>query len=104
MQFKVQKLDKRHNAHQFFSHRIETSTVYWRNGPGEKYEEFLELRQWCWETFGISCERDLYSHLWYRGGNKIYNKFWAWHFSGTDDAAYIYLTEEGYTHYKLKWG
>lgn len=40
-------------------------------------EKYLEIRNWCWETFGPSCERDYYISL--KRKNMEVNEHWAWH-------------------------
>jgi len=101
MKFKIQKLDGRHNGYRLFTHRVEVigDLINYRL---DRLENFLKLRSWCLESFGEGCERDIYEDFYYRQKTK-HNEFWAWHFTGTHDAFYIYLTEKGYTQFKLKW-
>ena len=43
---KLQKLDNRHNGSGRFAYRIEFS----------KITQFNQVREWCWDTWGSSCE------------------------------------------------
>ena len=93
MQFLIEKLDGRHNASLVFTHRA------WIRGTGhaERKQNFIQMREWCWETFGPGCERDL---VWYNG-NITYS--WAFHYDQRQGSLYIYLKEELLTAFLLKW-
>lgn len=91
---KLEKLDGRHTGHEIFKYRI------WMNGPQQdRTTEFLNLRQWCWDTWGPGCERDIQRQV-------FLNPHWAWHHD--ENAAwgnlYIYLADDqALTLFKLKW-
>jgi hypothetical protein len=91
---KLETLDRRHDGHQYFTHRVYVSGL----SSTDKGKEFIEVRKWCWETFGPSCELSLYQHS--------EKEKWAWRIDDQKSYSkqyYIYLTEEARTHFALKW-
>jgi hypothetical protein len=51
MALKLEKLDGRHSGHFFFQYRV------WVHGS-DRIRDFIQIRNWCWEVWGSSCERD----------------------------------------------
>lgn len=94
-------LDGRFTGDGIFSHRVSVQSSL--GNFIDRSAEFQKLRIWCWETFGPSVERDSYIDRFWRIRERL-NPYWAWHFSGIRDNSYIYLTEQGFTQFKLKWG
>lgn len=100
MKVKIKKTDRRHSGHDVFSHIAE---VEW---PGlgrrtERMQAFIEVRRWCWDTFGMSCEREHWLEL-YGQNQSVPNERWCWH---TDYGNFkIYLrTEKEANWFRLKW-
>ena len=62
--FKLQETDRRMSGSHLFSHRIK---VYWN-------DDFLKIRQWCFETFGPACELELFQSNQRLGLGYV----WAW--------------------------
>jgi len=91
MKFRLSKLDGRYAGNREFSHRV-SFVGEWR----DRSEQFVKMREWCWEMFGAGVERNL-----------VYckpNTRWAWHIDESPTTAYyIYLKEESLTHFQLKW-
>ncbi len=89
----LEKLDRRHSGNTRFTHRVFISGM----GAQSNGKKFLELREWCWNTLGPSCELSLCylneatSWAWRMDDQKSFNQY------------YIYLTEEARTHFALKW-
>ena len=52
MKYKITKLDKRHSGHSFYQYMIEPFTRDTIEGP----LQFIEVRNWCWATYGPSAE------------------------------------------------
>ena len=48
--YRIQKLDRRMNGYELFSHKID---VYFN-------DDFLKIRAWCFEAFGTACELELF--------------------------------------------
>ena len=98
MKLRLDKLDGRHKGSSLFTHRV------FVQGPKlEKCKDFLKLRQWCWETWGPSCEREIYLSL---ALNNIDDRprGWAWHYEDNYTECYIYLTSsQQLEFFTLKW-
>lgn len=91
MNLKLQKLDARFDAHNLFTHRVQF--LY----STSIREDYLQVRLWCWENFGPSCELKLI--YWYPKPTPQ----WCFHAEVNERAYYIYLTEDARTHFALKW-
>jgi hypothetical protein len=92
MQLIYTKLDGRHKGKRIFDYRVELFGDW-----DQRAQEFVEVREWCWDTFGPSTELDLNFHN---------PKSWAWDISesgSTRRSYYIYLRDECLTHFTLKW-
>ena len=92
---KLEKLDRRHNGSAWFTHRAYVTGL----PAADKAKEFIEVREWCWATFGPSCELAIYNHHPRRAN-------WAWRYddsSSYDTQHYIYFTEEARSLFTLKW-
>jgi hypothetical protein len=93
-----QTLDSRFTGHKHFKFRVLIT------GPTqERYLKFVELRDWCWDTFGRSHERDVLIYL--ADKDDAFVRKWAWHFvtEGRKEFAIYFAGEEEYTLFKLKW-
>lgn len=93
---KLKKLDRRMNGYGDFKYGVDLWTV--------DSKEFMEVRQWCWETFGPSCELDIWEYLDRPGDSR--NPSWAWD-RGTYNKNFrciVYLaTDVEASHFTLKW-
>ena len=97
MSLVLEKLDRRHVGNEFFKHRVWIS-----DGRREGLLPITEIRNWCWEVWGASAERDYFVTLSYMN-QKIYNEHWAWH-TDANGHVYIYLTnDQALAFFKLKW-
>lgn len=76
--FTIQKLDERMNGHRIFSHRIK---VYWK-------DDFLKLRQWMIDSFGLGCELNLFDV------NIVSELGYTWAWDANINRPMLYLTEE----------
>ena len=65
----------------------------------QKLEEFDNVRKWCVETWGMSCERSLYLMM---HGSKQLNPHWCWH-TEYDNFKIYFASEAEATWFKLKW-
>lgn len=89
------KLDKRHNGHSRFSHMIEIGAY----NP-EAAQSWLRAREYCWSTFGPSCELE-WALPYYFGSQPL------WAYSKEENRCRIYLTEQALTQFlmvKDRWG
>lgn len=100
-QLRVEKLDHRHRGKAHFEYRI------WINGPqAERLSSFIEIRKWCWDTWGAACEREIHTAVKSLDIKADVNPHWAFH--AEKDASYgnlyIYLSgNQELTLFKLKW-
>lgn len=98
--FSIAKLDSRFAGHKHFKYRVKILGDYI-----VRYNSYIEVRNWCWETFGTSCERDILVEL--ADKDESFVRKWAWHaekYNKRFDECYIYLaTDEEYVIYRLKW-
>jgi hypothetical protein len=92
----LEKLDGRHKGLNRLKYRILVQ------GPRtEKFQDFLQVRRWCWETWGPSCEREIFLLL---AQNNVESMDWAWHFDEKWQACYIYLAGSKQLElFSLKW-
>ena len=99
MKFVIKKTDKRHTGSTIFEYVVDVQNP----GMGrrrERIQQFLEVREWCWNTLGASSEREHWLELYQT--NQQSNERWCWH---TDFGNFkIYLrTEKEANWFKLKW-
>lgn len=98
MKFKIVNLDKRYAGWHYFQYRLK----FTRFGD-EKFLDYKILRDWLWETFGPSFERDL-AYKFIENELGIQRPAWAWHYDTTDNVPYIYVADQAtLTHLQLKW-
>lgn len=84
---KVKKIDKRMNGYGDFARFVDFYN----------FEKFIEVRNWCWETWGPSCELE----IWKKYHNK--NPAWAWMFDEYRTRIYFASDSEAQWYY-LRWG
>ena len=96
MKLRIEKLDGRHKGSRSFAHRAVVLGL-----TADRFIDFLTLREWCWDTWGPSCEREIYLNSHY---NKVRNNPWVWHYNGDYSECYIYLTgSKELELFTLKW-
>ena len=94
MALQLETLDGRHSGNIFFKYRV------WVYGP-DRIRDFINVRNWCWEVWGSSCEREDYM-MSYSDQDVVTNSQWAWH--KVDRSRYIYLVnDQALAFFKLKW-
>jgi hypothetical protein len=87
---KIKKLTRQYSGSNEFTHMVS----YILKDTGK----FVEHRQWCWETWGPSCELD---YRWRVG--TLANPRWCW-MSDTVGRIRIYFASEGEaSHFALRW-
>lgn len=94
---KFKKLDRRMNGYGDFTYGIDL----W----ADTGRQFNEVREWCWQTFGPSCELDIWNDL-DRPGD-VRNEKWSWD-RGQYNKSFrcmIYLKDEQEANwFKLRFG
>ena len=94
MALRIKKMDKRNTGWSRFSHYVEfytpmpmgmrakgmrsSSVPPTAEHYNRKYVQFIECRNWCWENWGPSAERDLFNDNYKGPGLPICNN-WAWY-------------------------
>jgi hypothetical protein len=87
---KIKKLTKQYSGGDKFTHMVQ---YIYKNGP-----IFVEHRQWCWETWGPSCELDYY----YQMGEKR-NPSWCWMSADNGRIRIYFGSEKEAAHFGLRW-
>jgi hypothetical protein len=92
---KFYKQDARHNHHQLFPYAVSF------HFSTEGRTQFLDLRQWCWNTWGPGIETWLHQPFWH---SEITDHSWGWL---SDQKSYrlriLFKSPEQFTLAKLKW-
>jgi len=96
MRFRVSKLDKRHNGNHLFSHYTNFGNVY----STETKLAFVEMRNWCWESWGPGMEIDYACAL---GSNQYQVCRWAWQTDHGNCRIY-FSSQKELNWFILKWG
>lgn len=98
--FTVSKLDTRFAGHRHLKYRIKLLGDY-----TVRYDQYIQIRNWCWDTWGSSCERDILIEL--ADKDESFIRRWSWHAEKYNKRfydLYIYLaTDQEYVMFKLKW-
>jgi hypothetical protein len=93
MDYRITTLDKRHNGHLFYKYSVhpiwESKYTY---ATSEYDQMFVNVRNWCWQTWGPSTEFTISSR----------NKHWAWDSEFKHRRIYLKYDEE-LTFFKLKF-
>ena len=90
---KLKKVDGRMSGYNSFPYCVEL--------PGRtNMQKFVEIRQWCWDTWGPSCELDIWQiQEWYDQNNE-----WCWLRETAYYKCRIYLgSEQAAALFTLKW-
>lgn len=85
---KVEKLDRRHIGHFWFTHRV----VIEGRRPAQRHK-WIQIRNWLWSQYGPSAERDLAIPQYFNGQQPL----WAW----DSKLNSIYLRDEAVTMFQL---
>lgn len=84
MKYHITKLDRRHSGHWHFKYRVE----FHRNPGINKQLIFCDVRNWCDDTYGHSCERDIVGNL------PDPKPVWAWHSDFDSGRYWIFLKDD----------
>jgi hypothetical protein len=87
---KLSSLDCRYNAFPVFKHLAKCES----NEP----ELFLQIREWCWQQWGPSCEQNLIVH---RKPKSL--PVWAWD-TNHGNLRILMLSDKEYQWFLLGWG
>jgi len=96
MKLSLEKLDGRHKGLNRLKYRVLVN-----GAKPTKFQDFCQVRQWCWETWGPSCEREIFLSL---GQDNVGSVEWAWHYDEKFNYCYIYLAGPKQLElFTLKW-
>jgi hypothetical protein len=96
MAIKIKQLDRRNTGYATWKYHV--ARMY---GLGKK-QEFLEWREWCWETWGPSKEMSEYGTDDLFDGILCSNPHWCWENNEYTSRIYLRGDEEA-TLFSLKW-
>lgn len=107
MTIRVTKCDRRHTGYRYFEYIVEPKvnmTNFFRNALAlDRFVRFNELRNWCWQTWGSSCERSLYLRIAEHDQlAQELNKSWSWNSDNNDLRIYL-CSEKELNWLKLRW-
>lgn len=106
MNIKVIKCDRRHTGYQHFDYIVQPkidSLNFKKLMSLDRFMFFNELRNWCWQTWGPSCERSTYIRIAeHEQLVQELNKSWSWNSDHNDLRIYL-ATEKELNWLKLRW-
>jgi hypothetical protein len=105
IKYKGTKLDGRYTGYPWFSHYVTVTQPRGITYNQTSIKLFNEIRNWCWETWGPSCELYDYDYL-RRSADKAsedkdVNPYWSWFVK--NNVRRIYLTQKGKVWFDLSW-
>lgn len=106
MLFNIINLDWRYRGKDNFDYRLEFLLRQFTVTSIVKFQNYQIMREWLWENYGPSCERDLYNQIYHGTEQTKFAKRpnWAWHYDTTDNQPFIYIADqETLSHIQLKW-
>jgi hypothetical protein len=87
---KIKKLTRQFSGGDAFTHMVQY--IY------KDADKFVEHRQWCWETWGASCELEYYHKT-----GKL-NDRWCWMSDYSNSRIRIYFaSQKEASHFGLRW-
>jgi hypothetical protein len=81
------RLDKRHSGASYFTYAAEFNL--------KTQKSFCDIREWCWEQWGPSCELEFW-----RAGNR---PAWCW-INDQNKMRIYFSTDKEYQWFLLRWG
>ena len=105
MNITVRKTDKRFTGSDILHYVVDIKhgsfpVIYNKFSTGQQLKKFQDVRNWCIETWGMSCEREHYLHL--LADDVEVNTHWCWHSEFYDIKIYLRTDKEA-NWFKLKW-
>jgi hypothetical protein len=105
MKITVRKTDKRYTGSDVFGYVVDIKNtsfaiIHTKLNKSQKIKQFQEVRDWCIQTWGMSCEREHYLQM--TADDFPTNEHWCWHTEFYDTKIYL-CTEKEANWFKLKW-
>ena len=104
LELKFTKLDGRHRGTDTFKYYVTVMEKRNNFNHRARYIPFFKLRCLCAETWGMSCEREMYLKAQHEKNTEILNDHWAWHTDLNNGQYRIYLKSDAEKAWLLlKW-
>jgi hypothetical protein len=104
MKLTIKKTDKRHTGQEYWQYIVivekDKNVSYGHQAITQKSQHLNLIREWCWQTYGSSCELDLWMSIPDQSTGK--NEKWCWHTNFNNFKIYL-RTEKEANWFKLKW-
>lgn len=104
MKVTIKRTDKRHTGNLFWQYVViidrRPTTVFGKPSMIQRTQDLNEIRNWCWETYGSSCELERWLDIPDESVGK--NEHWCWHTNFDNWKIYL-RTEKEANWFKLKW-
>lgn len=104
MKLTIKKTDKRHSGNHEWQYLVVVErglvTRFGNTALVQKATDLNSIREWCWTTYGPSCELELWLPL--PDGSQSKNEHWCWHTNFNNFKIYL-RTEKEANWFKLKW-
>ena len=105
MKVTVKKTDKRYTGSNVFGYVVDIRNtpfpvIHTKLNKSQKFSQFHQVRDWCIQTWGMSCEREHYLQLFADG--LAVNTHWCWHTEFYYTKIYLHSDKEA-NWLKLKW-
>lgn len=104
MKLTIKRTDKRHTGHQDWLYLVTVErqpiSAFGSMTTIQKIADLNTIREWCWTTYGPSCELE----LWLSAADNTPSKnvHWCWHTNYNNYKIYL-RTEKEANWFKLKW-
>lgn len=105
MKITVRKTDKRYTGSDVFGYVVDIKNtsfaiIHTKLNKSQRITKFQEVRDWCIQTWGMSCEREHYLQM--LADEFDVNTHWCWHTEFYDTKIYLRSDKEA-NWFKLKW-
>jgi hypothetical protein len=103
MKVSIKRTDKRMNGHEFWQYvaQSERKDFSGFKGVAERMLTLNTVREWCWTTYGPSCELTHWMAL-NTNGFLVPSEQWCWHTEYDNFKIYLRTDKEA-NWFKLKW-
>lgn len=104
MKLTIKRTDKRHTGHLEWQYLVvverSPNTPFGSSTSFQKIKDLNTIREWCWQTYGPSCELELWLKVPDTTPGK--NIHWCWHTNFNNFKIYLRTDKEA-NWFKLKW-
>ena len=108
MKLKIRKTDARFTGNAIFKYVVDVTADgsvpimgSIKHRMANRFNNFIEVRDWCIQTWGMSCERGIYLDIVSVDNTKL-NTHWSWHTEFGETKIYLASDKEA-NWFKLKW-